>query len=275
MRASAIRFPQGRSAGVPASYSLGSKLGECFTAYMVLVPLLLSVAAAAVQTPMDSAPPPQTNTPHHSRRLFISPMGEPFRSNSRDDDTLADWFQQADRNHDGKLTLEEMQQDAERFFAFLDVNHDGEIDPDEITRYESEIAPEVRTREDFAAELAGSGDGEHSDRERGGQSREGGHRRGGDGGGGFFHSSSVDARQGAARFGLLDLPEPVAAADADFNRGVSLTEFRAAAQRRFLALDVDHKGYLTLDVLETIRPAPPPTGNPPDTTAPASSDQSY
>ena len=167
MRASAIRFPQGRSAGVPASYSLGSKLGECFTAYMVLVPLLLSVAAAAVQTPMASAPPPQTNTQHHSRRLFISPMGEPFRSNSRDDDTLADWFQQADRNHDGKLTLEEMQQDAERFFAFLDVNHDGEIDPDEITRYESEIAPEVRTREDFAAELAGSGDGEHSDREGG------------------------------------------------------------------------------------------------------------
>jgi hypothetical protein len=48
-----------------------------------------------------------------------------------------------------------------------------------------------------------------------------------------------------------------ASADADFNRGVSRAEFQAAAGQRFLALDMDHKGYLTLPILETIRPAPP------------------
>ena len=59
-------------------------------------------------------------------------MGEPFRPASRDGNGLAEWFAQADRNHDGQLTLDEMQADADRFFALLDVNHDGEIDPDEI-----------------------------------------------------------------------------------------------------------------------------------------------
>jgi EF hand len=149
-------------------------------------------------------------------------MGEPFRPSGHDDDTLVDWFRQADRNHDGQLTIEEAQQDAERFFATLDVNHDGEIDPDEINRYEEVVAPEVRTGAGF--EVAARGNNDH---------------------------------QGGARFGLLDLPEPVVSADTNFNRGVSLAEFRTAAERRFLALDVDHKGLLTLSGLITLRPAPP------------------
>jgi hypothetical protein len=190
----------------------------------------------------------------------MSPMGEPFRANGRGDDTLADWFLQADRNHDGQLTTEEMQQDADRFFAFLDANHDAEIDPDELTHYEEVIAPEVQTGEHFDRELLESGE-----RQGGGEGRNGGgHHRGGRGGGGFVRSLDTDKHQGAARYGLLDLPEPVVSADTDFNRGVSLNEFRLAAQQRFLALDVDRKGYLTLDVLETIRPAPAPTGNPPE-----------
>lgn len=84
---------------------------------------------------------------------------------------------------------------------------------------------------------------------------------------------SSDQHQGAARFGLLDLPEPVIAADSDLDGGVSLAEFKGAAQQRFLALDVDHVGYLTLEVLETIRPAPAPVGNPPEQKEAPSSDQ--
>jgi hypothetical protein len=60
---------------------------------------------------------------------------------------------------------------------------------------------------------------------------------------------------------LLDLPEPVTSADTNFNRGVSLEEFRTAAAQRFQALDLDHRGLLTLAELEKIRPAPPPRPN--------------
>lgn len=187
-------------------------------------------------------------------------MGEPFRAASREDDTLADWFEQADKNHDGRLTIEEMQADAERFFALLDVNHDGEIDPDEIARYEDVVAPEVRTIEHFGlASLDAEAPQGGSHRHRGG-GREGGRRTPG------FIRGGTDPHQGAGRFGLLDLPEPVVAADADFNRGVSLAEFRKAAVQRFLALDLDHHGYLTLSGLEMIRPAPPAAPNAPDKT---------
>jgi hypothetical protein len=177
--------------------------------------------------------------------MFISPMGEPFRPDGRGSDALADWFGQADRNHDARLTIEEMQQDAERFFAILDTNRDGEIDPDEISHYENVVAPEVTSGSSFGMMEPGAPGG-------GGGGR---HRH--NGGGNFFRGAENDQHQGAGRFGLLDLPEPVVSADSNFNRGVSLAEFRQAAAQRFMALDIDHHGYLILAGLETIRPAPP------------------
>ena len=85
--------------------------------------------------------------------------------------------------------------------------------------------------------------------------RSGRHRGSGHG---FFRGGDDDNHQGAGRFGLLDLPEPVSSADSNFNRGVSASEFRQAAGQRFLALDLEHHGYLTLAELKSIRPAPPP-----------------
>ena len=192
-------------------------------------------------------------------------MGEPFRSGSRDDDTLADWFRNADQDHDGQLTLEEMQQDAERFFSILDFNHDGEIDPDEITHYENVIAPEISSGPHFEVVSAAGEAREGGSRRGGGVHHRGGGGHHGGGGGGFRNNGGGEFDRGAARFGLLDLPEPVASADANFNRGVSLAEFRDAAGQRFLALDLDHRGYLTLAGLEMIRPAPAPEPNKPET----------
>lgn len=209
---------------------------------MPLTALLLILAPVAAQ-PTPPAPPAFTS--RRGGRMFISPMGEPFRPRDREDDSLADWFNQADGNHDGQLTLAEMQQDADRFFALLDTNHDGEIDPDEISHYENVVAPEVTSGSSF-----GMMEGE------GGEGRGRGHRAG------FFRGGD-DTHQGAGRFGLLDLPEPVVSADSNFNRGVSQAEFRQAAAQRFIALDVDHHGYLSLPVLETIRPAPPAAPNAP------------
>jgi len=206
---------------------------------MLLAPLILALAAAQAPTAAPSAP---EYTPRRGGRMFISPMGQPFRPSGRDDDTLADWFRQADSNHDNQLTLNEMQQDADRFFAVLDENHDGEIDPDEISHYENVVAPEVISGSSYGM-MEAADSGEASGR----------HRHGGRG---MFRNGD-DKHQGAGRFGLLDLPEPVVSADANFNRGVSLAEFRSAAVQRFMALDLDHHGYLTLAGLATIQPAPP------------------
>lgn len=219
---------------------------------MILAPLLVTLAAAAGQAPAGAAPAPLLTISRRANRIFISPMGEPFRPNTRDDDTLADWFRQADLNHDGSLTVEEMQKDAQRFFATLDVNHDGEIDPDEISRYETKVAPEVSTSH-LGMMLLSEGGPE-------GDERRSGHRGRGKG---WSDAGYDDGHQGGARYGLLDLPEPVTSADFDFNRGVSLNEFERAATQRFVALDVDHKGRLTLDVLESLKPPPPATGNKP------------
>lgn len=86
---------------------------------MLVASLVLSLAQPAGMAAAPRSPTPSYSS-HRGRRLFISPMGEPFRVEGRNDDPLADWFHQADRNHDDRLTLDEMEQDAERFFAQLD-----------------------------------------------------------------------------------------------------------------------------------------------------------
>ncbi len=47
------------------------------------------------------------------------------------------------------LTADEMQADADRFFARLDSNHDGQIDPEELKTYEWEIAPDIQVNSDW------------------------------------------------------------------------------------------------------------------------------
>jgi Ca2+-binding EF-hand superfamily protein len=216
----------------------------------IALPILAAAAAQGVVTP--STPVVVTG---HAWAPFISPMGEPFRAHTPADDTLADWFRQADRNHDGGLTADEMQADAERFFATLDTNHDGEIVPDELVHYEWEVAPDIqvmsRTRPLPGAPrpTAQKSDSEHGDglgRWRAGASDEDDAILGTAGG-----------LQGAARYGLLNMPEPVAAADTNFDRGISLGEFKEAAAARFQLLDKQRAGKLALQELQAMRPAPP------------------
>jgi EF hand domain-containing protein len=200
----------------------------------------------------------------HPWAPFISPMGEPFRAHTPSDDTLADWFYQADRNHDGVLTVDEMVADAERFFAKLDADHDGEIGPEEIANYEYEVAPEIQVMSKTrpvagqrapAAKKALPNDSADTDEDPigHGNSRESQRDR----------TREVDASlgiggalQGAARYSLLNIPEPVAAADTDFNRSITLEEFRQAAVARFELLDSTHQGRLTLAQLEAVPHAP-------------------
>ena len=171
---------------------------------------------------------------------FISPMGEPFRAKSTSDNTLAMWFYQADRNRDGLLTRNEMQADADRFFARLDSNHDGQIDPDERRTYELEIAPEIQVNSDWR-------------RTRSEAAVDGTRQRKHDQHDGY----QINGLQGAARYGLLNIPQPVASADADFNRAITLVEFRQAAAYRFKLLDGNGQGRLTLPELEERLPIRP------------------
>jgi len=173
----------------------------------------------------------------HAWAPFISPMGEPFRAHSATDDTLRLWFRQADRNGDGSLTPDEMQADADRFFARLDTSQDGEIDPIELNQYELEIAPEIQVT---SRTMRDPGGAQKRERRSAGTNTLMGFK---------------GALQGGARYALLNIPEPVAAADTDFNRGITLAEFRIAAARRFQLLDTARTGRLTLDQLQLVRTA--------------------
>ncbi|THD37482.1 MAG: EF-hand domain-containing protein [Sphingomonas sp.] len=232
---------------------------------------ILSVAlmAAAQDKPplagtLPPMPPPlPREEPRSHNKLFISPMGEPFRG----PDPVRMWFDGADTDHDESISANEFVADAMRFFAVLDRGKDGEIDPDDIEYYETVLAPEIRTGGEGAGPMHGarSGGGNGSGRRGGGG---GGGRRGGGGGGGgpggmsFGNGGSgeaktpryADTKRGAARYSFFDYPEPVVVADTNFNRGVDPQEFRAAALDRFAMLDKNHDGRITRGELPRIDP---------------------
>ena len=187
--------------------------------------LSLSLATLAVGAVADAQPP----APPAGQQVvvFISPMGEPFRRSQGPGEPIERWFTGADTDHDGAIGVLEFQADAARFFGTLDVNHDGEIDPQEISRYETEIAPEVQS----GIRTVTFGNNANNQRR---------------------------PRPGEGPFGmgsqaLLAIPEPVVSADADFNRGISPLEFRHTAGQRFLLIDRNHDGRITHDEL-----SPPP-----------------
>ena len=222
-------------------------MAEPEAACMLIFAVILASAAQAEE------PPKPITVTRYKWAPFVSPMGEPFRSRAPEDDPFARWFREADGNRDGMLTADEMRADAERFFAVLDGNQDGRIDSEERMTYESKIAPEVQVNSDWkrtrqeTAEARSRDDPDRRDRRR---------LRWENGVDGY----QLDGLQGAARYGLLNLPEPVAGADADFDRYVSLDEFRRAASYRFQLLDSDRSGRLTLGQLEVLVPSRPKEG---------------
>jgi Ca2+-binding EF-hand superfamily protein len=204
----------------------------------MLVAALIILAAAAAEPPI--------NVVGHAWAPFISPMGEPFRPRTATDDTLARWFNEADRNRDGRITADEMKADADRFFALLDTDRDGVIGPEELIQYEWEFAPDVQLSsrlkrqpgDTVSAKPAADGGQVSGDRS---------YRRGpGE------PEASLGGLQGGARYGLLNMPEPVAAADANLDRAITRAEFEASALYRFQLLDRDKAGALTLAKLDAM-----------------------
>jgi hypothetical protein len=164
--------------------------------------------------------------------LFLSPMGEPFRG-TREAPPEAAWYDGTDANHDGKLSPAEMVKDAERFFKLLDMDASGEIDPREMERYELVLVPEVSGGGAAARVHDSQVDGEVL-------------------AGGLTGGARYRARGGATSFSYLGMPQPVIAADTNFNRGVSAREFERAAEQRFQLLDLN--GDRTIEREELPRP---------------------
>ncbi|HEX8241267.1 MAG TPA: EF-hand domain-containing protein [Allosphingosinicella sp.] len=181
---------------------------------LILTSLLLASPAVL---PAKPPPPPVAHD-----GPFLSPMGEPFRSQRSAADNVAAWFAAADRDGDGALTAAELREDGARFFARLDGDGDGELGMAEIARYENDIAPEVQVG--LQMRSAGVGDW------RGGRGRRI-----------LVYQKGLD---GAGRYAFLNIPHPVMAADFDMNRGVSCAEFALAADQRFALLDKDRDGRL-------------------------------
>jgi hypothetical protein len=207
----------------------------------LILPMLVAIAAAEEPPIIVKAYP---------WAPFISPMGEPFRARPTNEAPIARWFVRADRNRDGVLAADEMQADADRFFARLDSNNDGQIDPQEIAAYEYEIAPDVQVNSQWKrprGEPAARPEPDEGlpswDSSQKREDRYDGYRS--------------DGLQGAARYGLLNIPQPVASADADFNRLITLNEFRQAASYRFKLLDSHGQGRITLAELEARLPTRP------------------
>ena len=181
--------------------------------------------------------------------VFISPAGEPFRATAAGAPyPLADWFDRANAHHDGRLTREEFRADALRFFDRLDANRDGVIDGLELDDYEQNVAPEILPQIEALHSEEGMdpsltyGDPNNEDTAR--QTR---------GRGSTSNRPLPVPRgigvQGAAVYSMLNIPEPVAAADAQFDGRITRAEFAAAVDRRFDQLDKTHSGYLTLSNL--------------------------
>jgi hypothetical protein len=215
--------------------------------------------------------------------LFVSPAGKPFRGAPGQPAPMAAWFAEADADGDGAVSFAEFQADFRRWFAALDTSHDGEIAPDEVTRYETEILPEMASGGGFGGGRAAGGGGRGGGgRGGGGHDGMGGGRGGGMGGGGHGGGGGMGGGRGggmggrgggmggtsesagggagmpyypsgAARFGLLAIPHPIMSADEDLNRGISVAEWDRAAATRFNMLDEAHDGRLTLAELTARR----------------------
>jgi hypothetical protein len=191
-------------------------------------------------------------------QLFISPCGEPYRGRPGDPYPVALWFKQADLNHDGVIDKAEFRADHAGFFDALDADGNGILDGTEVGFYEHQVAPDVfgaptprfgaltSPRRDGAKLILVQGTGQPHGEQGTIPGQEGAHGPAG----GLNPQRRVEkVLEGAAAYGLLAEPEPVAAADTDLDGRVSKAEFLAAADRRFKRLDKNADGKLTLDEL--------------------------
>lgn len=112
-------------------------MGRMLRALILPVTAFGLLAGCGGGRPPEPPPPPPT--------FATSPNGEPLPFRAGADDcrgALAAWFNRTDSNGDGVLDLNEMQADADRWFAAADLGHDGSITADELAELRRRLLPE-------------------------------------------------------------------------------------------------------------------------------------
>lgn len=198
----------------------------------------LSACAILVQAPTvwaQVAPPPPSPATEAPRAgvqaIFFSPSGEVFRAPIKDPYPTVLWFAQADIDKDAALSREEFMTDAVRYFAIVDRDGKGIITSQDNSHYEAELSPEITGFSPLVAQPKAppSNDGDASSP----QGKQG----------------YIKRVQGAAQFSLINEPQPIRGADANFDFRITTEEWTRASEQRFSMLDKDKDGRLTIEEL--------------------------
>lgn len=169
--------------------------------------------------------------------VYISLMGEPFRTNAAGEHPFDQWFGFADTDGDGSISRAEFLADAEAFFATLDTNGDKVIDADEMAVYERDAPGRTRAAGGVVAAASSSRPTPKSSApvEEGQVA--------------IVTSNAPSATRvhpgQSQKINFANVPQPVAMADLNLDRRVTLDEFLKTANRRFTNYDVDQDGRLT------------------------------
>jgi hypothetical protein len=167
-------------------------------------------------------------------RLIYSPNGEPLSGGLLGHpscaEALAGWFDRLDTDRRGAIDLDRYLADARGQFAAMDLDKQGAVTADVLTRYRAPYNSDARP------ETAASAT-ESSNRVP--RSGEGAHRQGQSGTGSRAAASGNDRGHSSD-----EEPDPVMAADVQLQFKVTLSDFIAYEQRRFAELNAKHDGRL-------------------------------
>jgi hypothetical protein len=174
-----------------------------------------------------------------STETIFSPNGEPLNGGPLGYPTCTDamtgWFNRVDTNHDRTIDPSEFLTDTRRQFAVMDLDHDGEITPDELAAY--------RAPYDLGLPETAPRDADTSSDQTSNQPSRGSRR----GRGGNAGSSLPNVGSSARKVDLSnDAADPVMSADVDLKFRVTLSEFLVYEQQQFTQLDARHDQHLTL-----------------------------